>query len=103
MKNLLLIVLTILATVSCSSEETPFIENEQSAHLETILKAEVLDIDDTSITTDYLKGKWEKQLADEGTPYKLGDFQVVTTTVADNTKTFFLKAKSIYGTFENHI
>lgn len=38
MKNLLLIILTILATVSCSSEETSIIENEQSAILETIEK-----------------------------------------------------------------
>lgn len=94
------VLLSFLLITSCSTEETPFVENEQSPNLESIIKADLQESDNTPITTDYLKNKWEKQLAEEGTPYKLGNFQIVTSTTADDEKTFFLKAVSVDGTFE---
>lgn len=100
MKNLILLFLSVIVITSCSVEEAPFVENEKSANLETIIKADLQDSDNTPITTDYLKGKWEKELTEEGTPFKLGEFQVITSTDGNENKVFFLKASSVDGTFE---
>ncbi len=93
----------MLFVISCVQDENDFVYNEESISLNDILKVKLYDISNNEaveVTTDYLKDKWEKELAMEGINVSLEKFEIIQSKTQEGTATFFLKAKSTNGTVE---
>jgi len=97
-----LIVLFVLPFLfaSCSKNEADFVDETESTNLESIINVQLIDDENNEVTTDYLKAKWESELAAEGDVLELGKFEVITSSLEDGTPTYFLKVVSTDGTLE---
>ena len=101
-KNLYFLFLIILMS-SCSKEESDFITSQEENNVENIVNAKLVDVNDNGIevtvTTDYLKNKWEKSLIEEGYDVKLGKFEILEGyDDGNNEKIYFLRTISSDGT-----
>ncbi|VAW25802.1 hypothetical protein MNBD_BACTEROID04-430 [hydrothermal vent metagenome] len=100
-KITLLLLLLPLVFNSCI-KENDFVVNEESASLEDIINVKLIDVLEgkkITVTTNYLKEKWEKEIyIEDDVKVTLDRFEILQSETEEGVKTYFLKAKSTDGT-----
>jgi len=104
LRTKILVLLSIITILSCSKETDEFVTNVDADSIDKILNVNLYDINQegeaVTISTAYLKEKWEGQLFEEGFDVDLHKFQILESETEDSEKVYFLKAVSKDGTLE---
>ena len=105
MKNLkrLILLLATITLSSCSSEND-FVLNTESNKINDLLNIKLIEKNSNNesiVTTDYLKEKWEKQSLKEGNEVEYEKFQILESIDEETDKKYyFLKASSKDNTIQ---